>query len=238
MIPVFESSATQTTVLMTVYQTPVHYLRQAVESILCQTEHDFIFMILLDGYHQHEQLRCIAEYDDGRLWVEQIEHVGLTEALNVGLREITTPFIMRQDADDYSSPLRLRAMLKGMEDSSIGALGDNYAVVSETGKLMRINTANPEDVPPDRYKSHGLAGTLAGAGSMLRTSGVKQVGGWKYPVAQDCYMMHALKAKGWRIVSLRNTYYYWRQVPTSISHTRKAEQQMCVQAILQEFPPQ
>lgn len=223
------------TVFMVMNATPAKYLRQSVESILCQTMGSFDFLIVLDGYLVTER-RQLEAYQDPRIQILEVEPGGLTAGLNAGLPHIRSPLIVRQDADDYSSPDRIEALMAGMAiDPRIGVIGDNYAVVGESGDVIRINTADPENVPPFRYKQWGLAGTIAGAGTMLRAEAVRQVGGWKYPVAQDCYMMHALRAHGWRVVSLKTTHYHWRQVRTSISHTRQAEQRQAVESILQEF---
>ncbi len=199
------------------------YLRQAIESNLCQTDRYFRFLIVIDGSDNNAE-RVISSYADERIEVIwKGENTGLTDSLNRGLREINEPFILRMDADDISHPQRLEKLIVPMrQHDSIGAIGDNYGVIDDMNRLYHINTADPSKLAIEK-----LAGTIAGGGALLRTEAVKKVGGWKYKYAQDFYMWVALRKAGYKIISLEETLYYYRQHRGQISVRVKAEQNAC-----------
>ena len=93
-------------VLMSVHN-GMPFVREAVDSILAQTFGEFEFLILDDASTDGtaEYLRSI---EDPRVRIISLpQNIGLTTALNVGLREAKGEFIARQDADDTSRPDRL-----------------------------------------------------------------------------------------------------------------------------------
>lgn len=103
------------TVLMAVHNGEP-YLRPCIESILNQTYPDFIFLIVDDASTDRSK-EIIRSYNDPRIKLVPLEkNVGQTAALNVGLRQIKTPWVARMDADDYSAPTRLAEQLKMVTD--------------------------------------------------------------------------------------------------------------------------
>lgn len=100
------------------------YLQAAVESILNQTYGDFEFLIV-DDLSTDNTREIIRGYNDRRIRLLSLErNVGQTAALNRGLHEVTTDWVARMDADDFSAPLRLeRQMATLQSDSSIGCVG-------------------------------------------------------------------------------------------------------------------
>ncbi len=94
------------TVLMSVHN-GMPFVADAVTSVLAQTFRDFEFLILDDASTDGtaDYLRALS---DPRVRVITLtENIGLTVALNRGLRESRGEFIARQDADDLSEPRRL-----------------------------------------------------------------------------------------------------------------------------------
>ena len=89
---------------------PVHnampYLRESVESILAQSTPSFQLLAIVDG-STDGSLEYLHSIRDARLRVMEQQHCGLTFTLNRMLREVTTPWLVRQDADDVSTPDRL-----------------------------------------------------------------------------------------------------------------------------------
>ena len=101
----------QLTVLMTVYNGSP-FLRTAIDSILNQTYADFCFLIV-DDASTDDSREIVRSYKDPRIQLVCLEHnVGQTAALNIGLRQATTPWIARMDADDYSGPTRFEEQME------------------------------------------------------------------------------------------------------------------------------
>ena len=99
----------QITVLMTVYNTPVELLTEAIDSIFAQTFRDFELLILDDGSTTQSTRDTLAAAagQDPRVRVCWEPHRGLTPTLNEGLRQAAGEWIARHDADDWSAPERL-----------------------------------------------------------------------------------------------------------------------------------
>jgi hypothetical protein len=124
------------TVLMAVYNGG-RYLREAVESILCQTFHDFQFLIINDGSTDNTR-DLIRSYDDARIVLVDNKHnVGQTQSLNRGLDLAAGQLIARQDADDISEPERLAEQVAFLERRrEVALLGTWYKEIDVHGAVV------------------------------------------------------------------------------------------------------
>ena len=229
----------EVTVLMSVYwgdmdkEKAERYLRRAIKSILDQTYKLFVMIIVIDDPENQEKItEIIKSFKSYRIDAfANDENIGVTHSLNRALHLIESRYIMRQDMDDYSDPQRLAKQLSVMEnDKTIGAIGDNYAVVDEKGHKLATNAADPEKLSQDR-----LAGSIAGGGTMVRTEVVKEIGGWKYQYAQDFYMWVKMRQAGHKVVSLKETVYFYTQHKDQISVAKRNAQKECHQKIEREI---
>ncbi|MGN0443407.1 MAG: glycosyltransferase family 2 protein [Acutalibacteraceae bacterium] len=95
-------------VIMTNYNTPEEYLREAIDSILNQTYSNFEF-IIVDDCSSDDSLSVIESYHDTRIKVlRNTENIGLTKSLNKALNVAKGEFIARMDSDDISEPQRFQ----------------------------------------------------------------------------------------------------------------------------------
>lgn len=92
------------------------YLRDAINSILNQTFHDFEFLILDDGSTDSTPA-ILAEYArlDARIRVIPLDHQGIVIALNRGVDEARAEWIARMDCDDIAHPERLDLQWKAVQ---------------------------------------------------------------------------------------------------------------------------
>lgn len=86
------------------------HLREAIDSILSQTERNFEFLIIDDG-STDDTVEIIKEYQDPRIRLIQQAHEGIVVALNRGVAESRAAWIARMDADDISYPQRFETQL-------------------------------------------------------------------------------------------------------------------------------
>lgn len=102
------------TVVMPVYNAEL-YLRESIESVLCQTFSDFEFHIIDDGSID-SSVEIIKSYSDSRiyLWKNQTNK-GVTQTLNEAYERINTKYIARMDADDIALSHRLQTQINFME---------------------------------------------------------------------------------------------------------------------------
>ena len=122
------------TVLLPVYNAE-KYLAEAIESILNQTFSNFELLIINDG-STDESLKVIQSYNDERIRLLNLEqNVGLVNALNIGLNEVHSEFIIRADADDICLPNRFKEQVSYMlENQQIGACGSWFDNMDNTGE--------------------------------------------------------------------------------------------------------
>ncbi len=105
------------TVLMPVYNCE-KYLKEAIDSILCQTFKDFEFLIINDG-STDSTADIVQSYKDSRInFVENEQNIGLAASLNRGIDLAKCEYIARMDADDISRPERLEKQFAFMEKNS------------------------------------------------------------------------------------------------------------------------
>lgn len=87
-------------VVMTNYNTPEIFLREAIDSVLQQTYSNFEF-IIVDDCSTDGSLDVIKSYIDNRIVIlENENNIGLTKSLNKALNVAKGEFIARMDSDD------------------------------------------------------------------------------------------------------------------------------------------
>ncbi|MCK8073694.1 glycosyltransferase [Vibrio sp. 1CM23M] len=91
------------------------YIKGCIDSLLLQSMGDFEIVIVDDG-STDSSLEIIKSYSDKRIKLIDLEkNVGITNALNVGLRYCEGQFIARMDADDIALPYRLSKQVDYLE---------------------------------------------------------------------------------------------------------------------------
>jgi glycosyltransferase involved in cell wall biosynthesis len=111
------------TVLMPNYNNEL-FLKEAIDSILQQTFTNFTFLIVDDG-STDRSVEIITTYTDPRIvLIRKEKNSGIVDALNIGLKQIETKYIVRMDGDDISTPDRIETLFNFMEQHpEIGACG-------------------------------------------------------------------------------------------------------------------
>src|SRR5688572_19340877 len=100
------------------------FLTAAIESILRQTYEEFRFLIVDDASTDRTR-EVIRSYDDKRIELLCLQqNVGQTAALSIGVQRVSTPWIARMDADDYSAATRFEKQMNLLTaDPSLGCVG-------------------------------------------------------------------------------------------------------------------
>ncbi len=107
-------------VIMSVYNTPVEYLREAVSSILEQTYKNLEFVIVDDGSNDSDvigYLKKLTDLDNRVKLIKNGKNIGLTKSLNIAIDNSQGEYLARMDADDISLPNRVEKQVKYMEDN-------------------------------------------------------------------------------------------------------------------------
>lgn len=216
----------QISVVMSVHNDAARVGR-AVNSILEQTFRDIELIVIDDGSTDAtaEVLARLAQ-EDGRLQVIHQENAGLTRALIRGCALARGEFIARQDADDWSHPLRLA------EQSVLLASDPGMGFVS-----CAVRYLGPGDEPlcvierttDSKAATEGLRerreGPPAHGSVLFRRALYEQVGGYRaefhYAQDSDLWLRMAEQARIGYIAAIR---YDARKEPNSASGAARAAQ--------------
>lgn len=111
-------------VIMSVYNTKEEYLREAIDSILNQTEKNLEFIIIDDASDAATKSVLSSYTDDRLIVVTNKENKGLTYNLNVALNMAKGQYIVRMDADDIAYDTRIEKMTSYMDShNEVNVLG-------------------------------------------------------------------------------------------------------------------
>ena len=116
------------------------FVREAVDSILRQSFHDFEFIIIDDGSSDgSESILDGYQRRDSHVRVFHQENKGLIASLNKGCGLARGKYIARMDADDISLDDRLLWQVERMEGNGrLGLLGGAVEWIDATGKALGI----------------------------------------------------------------------------------------------------
>ncbi len=121
-------------VLISAYQTPPAYLREAVASALAQNVPDLEVLVVDDGSDPplDTHLSAVA---DPRLVYHRIPHRGLPGALIEGLERARGRYIAILDHDDRLTPDSLRVRWEAIRASGAGLVYGDLQLIDGTGHL-------------------------------------------------------------------------------------------------------
>ena len=104
-------------ILMGVYNPDRCHVKEAIDSLLHQTYHDWELLIINDGSREHitEEIKRYSNIDERMKYLHIGANKGLAFALNVGIAEARGMYLARMDADDVSHPERLMEQVKFLE---------------------------------------------------------------------------------------------------------------------------
>ncbi len=214
------------TVLMPVYETPEEMLDQAIASILCQTFQDFELLILNDGSTRERictQLEGWAKRD-ARISLSHEPHRGVPGTSNCGLQRARGEFVARQDADDWSEPVRLArqvAFLREHPDVVMAGTG-TLSHRADGAPLWRFRLPNGST----ELRAAMWSGNPFVHGSvMFRRASAVAIGGYReqLPCASDYDFLWRLSETG-EAANIAEVLYHYRYIAGSISARRAADQ--------------
>lgn len=152
------------------------YIKEAMDSILCQTFRDLELIVLNDCSRDSTE-QIITSCKDARLvYVKNAQNMGVAATLNRGLSLAKGEYIARMDADDISLPERLEkqvAYLDAHPETAVLGVGvERFG--EEIAPQTRLFSADPRQMQADLFFSCGLAHP----GVMLRKSVIAALGGY------------------------------------------------------------
>lgn len=203
------------------------YLEPSLQSILTQTYTNFEFIIVDDGSTDRtpEILQKYRSLDERIKLIQLSENIGTSKALNAALKTIEGEFIVRQDADDISSPDRLEKQITFLLDHpKIGLLGCKVMLIDRFGEEIKTAYTIEEN---DQIQSTLLDYMcLCGPSIVIRRSHFEMAGFYftedmSYSEDYDlCLRIGEVS----QLHNLNEVLYYYRQHSGSVSHSQRLRQ--------------
>jgi glycosyltransferase involved in cell wall biosynthesis len=123
------------------------YLKEAIESILCQTFKNFEFLIINDASTDSTEDIIFSYKDERIVYIKNEKNLKLVKSLNKGIDIARGKFIARMDADDISYPHRLETQIEYlMQNNDCAMVGSWAEVINEQGEIFKYRE------PPTDYK--------------------------------------------------------------------------------------
>jgi GT2 family glycosyltransferase len=202
-------------ILMPVYNTPEHYLRLAIDSVLRQTYPHWELCIADDGSTAEHVRPVLEEYaaeDDRIRLASPGRHGGIAAASNAALNLATGDYVALLDHDDEIAEHALYRMAQAIvADPSADMLYSDEDKLSPGGE--RVMPFFKPDWSPEFF----LGCMYTCHFGLYRASLVREVGGFRsdFDCAQDYDLVLRLTERTDRVVHVPDVLYHWRLLPNS-----------------------
>jgi GT2 family glycosyltransferase/SAM-dependent methyltransferase len=204
-------------VLMPVYNTPEHYLRRAIESVLAQTYPHWELCVADDGSTAEHVRPVLEEYaarDDRVKLAPPGRHGGIAAASNAALALASGRYVALLDHDDEIAEHALYRMAQAIvADPTADMLYSDEDKLQPDGK--RVHPFFKPDWSPEFFLGCMYTCHLG----LYRTALVRELGGFRptFDGAQDYDLVLRLTERTDRVVHVLDVLYHWRLVPNSTS---------------------
>ncbi len=197
------------------------YVKDAVESILCQTYRDFRFLIIDDG-SSDGSTEYLKSIDDPRARLIARENRGLGATLNQLFSESETDYVVRMDSDDVCAPNRLMRIMAFLEDH-----GDVVMAGTDQAFLVGKNTmrAAPRATEPEVIRRQLLnkrPGILHPT-VVVRRDAWEGIGGYRLAGAGEDLDFCLRMCDFGKVTNIPEVLYYYRLHASSLSNSRRRE---------------
>lgn len=217
-------------IIMPVYNEE-KYLREAIDSILCQTADNFEF-IIIDDASTDNSLPIIQSYTDKRIvLIRNEQNIGNYPSRNKGMEVAVGKYICVMDADDIAYPQRLEVQYEYMETHpTVSALGTNF-IFSKTDIKKNLLFSHEQIMIKLLQNNAVLHPSL-----MIRSDVMRKHGGYneKYVYSSD-YDLIARFAISGTVENLPDILMMYRLHESQISHLHREEQNIYADEIRRKF---
>jgi O-antigen biosynthesis protein len=201
-------------IITPIFNTPVPWLRECVESVLAQTYQNWELILIDDHSTEPAMLRSLTELgaSDSRIILAKDEEKrGISAASNRGLALAQGDWVGFLDHDDLLEPDALFQNVKWLQDHP-----DADVIYSDEDKLTERGFDSPI-FKPDWSPDYFLSCNYVCHFTLIRRELIKQVGGFrsKFDGAQDYDLFLRIIEKTNRIDHIPRVLYHWRRTLTS-----------------------
>jgi GT2 family glycosyltransferase len=219
------SHLTTVSILVPVYDPPVKFLRECLESVLAQSARNWQLVVVDDGSTKAEVTDYLDAFrqehsDDGRITVVRKENGGISSALNAALARATGEYVGMLDHDDALDPRCIdeftRAVEEGGSPDAVYSDEDKIDFRGQHFELYCKPEFSPELLMTQMYLCHF---------TVFRRTDMVEVGGLRSEMdgAQDFDLALRLLPRLKKVVHLPRPLYHWRAWAESTALTIDAK---------------
>ena len=225
-------------VVMSINNDPLQWIRLAVESILKQTFRDFEFIIVCDSPDFAEGISYIREMQarDSRIRVvENSTNLGPTRSFNIAIGVAEGEYIARMDADDISFEERFERQTAFLDTHpDVYVCATDVHIIDKTGRIVRKRRFRHKTDHTELL----LYNTVSHPSVMFRKSLLElrnPIYNEDFIYSQDYELWTYLLMKGYRIQTLEEPLLLYRKSSIQISSARKNRQTELFKKAHREF---
>ncbi len=201
-------------IITPVFNTPVRWLTECVESVLAQAYEKWELILIDDDSTEPELLQLLPELAarDSRIILGKVEHRGgISAASNRGLALAAGDWVGFLDHDDLLEPDALFQNVKWLQEHR-----DADLIYSDEDKLTEEGLDSPI-FKPDWSPDYFLSCNYLCHFTIIRRGLVNGVGGFRsqFDGAQDYDLLLRVIERGKRIDHIPRILYHWRRSLTS-----------------------
>lgn len=222
-------------VLMTVYNEEISWIKDALDSILNQTYRFIEIIVVVDNPNDQKIIQLLQDYQNKCNSLKVIfneENIGLARSLNKAFEISTGEFIARMDSDDISIPDRIERQVNFINQSNnIDLLCSSCIFINEAGEEIGIGETyylNSKQI--DRILK--ITNILIHPSWLMPRNTFKQLDGYRnFRCSQDYDFLLRMVSNKLKIVHMDEKLIKYRIRKNSISLSRAFEQYLIAEYI-------
>ncbi len=131
-------------ILIPIYNTPIDYIKECLDSIDSQTFKDYEVIVVNDGSND-EVTNFLNSLIQDKYSIYHQQKSGISKALNFGLSKCKYDLIARMDGDDIMLPDRLQKQFNFFQNNQVDVLGGQMELFGKNSSI----TNHLQDIPKD-----------------------------------------------------------------------------------------
>ena len=207
-----EETKMKFSILMTVYNVELHWLKEAIRSVKKQTYRNWELCLVDDCSTDKKIPTFLENISDERIKVKILEsNVGISEATNQAEKISTGEFLLLMDNDDIIHPEALERCYHAVLSTNCDIVYSDQDIIDE--KNVHKNPLYKPDWSPDLILSQMYVGHLLG----FRRELFEAVGGFNPELngSQDYDLFLRMAEQTEKIVHIPQILYSWRAISSS-----------------------
>jgi len=214
-------------VILSVYNEPLEWVKLSVDSILNQTYPKLELIIIIDDPNNKPVIDFLKETkkrNQNIIFLQNKKNLGLVESLNKGLTYAQGEYVARMDADDISDINRFLKQLEFLNERNVDLCGTNYVCFSDDNTIIyhsRLCINQKGIIRNLRLGSGGMAHpTWLG-----RRSVFTELNGYRnIDACEDLDFLTRAILKGFKVGNRKEELLKYRNNDFSISHKKETKQ--------------